>query len=80
MTMTEIVNRRIEITSRKTLTRLLRGCYHVYAYIVLDYKNDGMSIKLQKTDLIACIKDCEISLEKFRYDVKENNIYIDSYL
>ena len=78
--MTEIVNRRIEITSRKTLTRLLRGCYNVYAYIVLDYKNDGMSIKLQKTDLMACIKDCEISLEKFRYDAKENNIYIDSYL
>jgi|TARA_R110000787_G_scaffold88702_2_gene188195 hypothetical protein len=75
------MNDRIDIKDKKTLIRLLRSCYFVYAYIVLGGGNaSGFSIKLQKTDLMLQLKDCEIDLTKFRYDAQENNIYIDSYL
>ena len=42
------MNDRIDIKDKKTLIRLLRSCYFVYAYIVLGGGNaSGFSIKLQ---------------------------------
>lgn len=70
---------RIEVKDTRTLTRLLRNCYYVYAYVVIG-KNEGRFVKLQKTDLMSNLIDLEIDLKKFSYDTSENNVYIDSFI
>jgi hypothetical protein len=69
-------NNIVDIKDRKTLTRLLRNCYYVYGWVMLN-EHDGKYIKLQKTDLMSNLLDCDFDLSKFGYDTKENIIYIN---
>ena len=71
---------RIEIKDKRTLTRLLRNCYYVYAYVVMSKVDTGRFIKLQKTDLMNQLIDTDIDLKKFSYETRENVIYIDGYI
>jgi hypothetical protein len=71
---------RIEIKDKRTLTRLLRNCYYVYAYIVMSKHDTGRFVKLQKTDLMNQLIDTDIDLKKFSYETTENVIYIDGYI
>lgn len=74
--MTMKIQHTIEIKDKKTLTRLLRNCYYVYGYVLLS-KDEGRYIKIQKTDLMNNLIDCDFDLSKFTYDTQENNIYIN---
>ena len=66
----------LEIKDKRTLTRLLRNCYYVYGWVMLN-GDDGRYIKLQKTDLLSNLLDTEYDLDKFSYDTQENIVYID---
>lgn len=57
-------NNIVDIKDRKTLTRLLRNCYYVYGWVMLN-EHDGKYIKLQKTDLMSNLLDCDFDLSKF---------------
>jgi len=70
---------RIEIKDKRTLTRLLRSCYYVYAYIVMSKHDTGRFVKLQKTDLMSNLIDLDIDLKKFTYDTSDNTIWVDSF-
>jgi len=74
--MTNKDNKHIEVKDKRTLTRLLRNCYYVYGWVVLN-EHDGKYIKLQKTDLLSNLLDTDYDLDKFSYDTQENIIYID---
>ena len=69
---------RIEIKDTRTLTRLLRNCYYIYAYVVIG-TDEGRYIKLQKTDLMSSLIDLDIDLKKFTYDTSDNTIWVDSF-
>ena len=69
-------NKQIEVKDKRTLTRLLRNCYYVYGWVMLN-EHDGKYIKLQKTDLLSNLLDTDYDLDKFSYDTQENIIYID---
>ena len=69
---------RIEIKDKRTLTRLLRNCYYICAYVVMG-TDEGRYIKLQKTDLMSNLIDLDIDLKKFTYDTSNNTIWVDSF-
>jgi len=69
-------NKQIEVKDKRTLTRLLRNCYYVYGWVMLN-EHDGKYIKLQKTDLLSNLLDTDYNLDKFSYDTQENIIYIN---
>jgi len=71
---------RIEIKDKRTLTRLLRNCYYVYAYIVMSKHDTGRFVKLQKTDLMSQLIDTDIDLKKFTYETSTNTVFIDGYI
>ena len=70
----------VDIKDKKTLTRLLRSCYYVYAYIVMSKHDTGRFIKLQKTDLMSQLIDTDIDLKKFTYETSTNTVFIDGYI
>ena len=74
--MTNKDNKQIEVKDKRTLTRLLRNCYYVYGWVMLN-EHDGKYIKLQKTDLLSNLLDMDYDLNKFSYDTQENIIYIN---
>ena len=74
--MTKKDNKHIEVKDKRTLTRLLRNCYYVYGWVMLN-EDDGKYIKLQKTDLLSNLLDMDYDLNKFSYDTQENIIYIN---
>ena len=74
--MTNKDNKHIEVKDKRTLTRLLRNCYYVYGWVMLN-EHDGKYIKLQKTDLLSNLLDMYYDLNKFSYDTQENIIYIN---
>ena len=68
---------RIEIKDKRTLTRLLRSCYYVYAYVVISKVDTGY-VKLQKTDLMSKLLELDsIDMNKFQYDTHDNIVYIN---
>ena len=71
---------RIDIKDKRTLTRLLRSCYYVYAYVVMSKHDTGRFIKLQKTDLMSQLIDTDIDLKKFTYETSTNTVFIDGYI
>ena len=73
-------NNIVDIKDKKTLTRLLRNCYYVYAYIVMSKHDTGRFIKLQKTDLMSQLIDTDIDLKKFTYETSTNTVFIDGYI
>jgi len=70
----------VDIKDKKTLVRLLRNCYYVYAYVVMSKHDTGRFIKLQKTDLMSQLIDTDIDLKKFTYETSTNTVFIDGYI
>ena len=67
---------RIEIKDKRTLIRLLRTCYYVFGYVMLN-EHDGQYIKLQKTDLRGILLSNDYDLNKFTYDPEDNTVYMN---